>query len=295
MTKKELTANLLLLLTAAIWGFAFVAQKTGAEYVGAFTFNGIRFLIGGLILRPVIAVLDASRKKSGAPAASRKEPLRAGLIAGLLLFAGASLQQIGILYTTAGKAGFITGLYVVLVPVFGFFLRQRTGKNVWAAVVLAAVGIFLLSVTEAFTVSGGDLLVMVSAVFFACHILCIDRHTAHVDPLRLSSIQFLVTGTLSLLIAVLFEDFTGLYAALPMILYGGLLSVGVAYTLQVVAQKNARPAHAAILLSMESVFGALGGALILRERMTARGYIGCALVFAAILLSQIRPKETVRR
>ncbi|MEA4823670.1 MAG: DMT family transporter [Clostridiaceae bacterium] len=286
VTKKQWIANGLLLLTAAIWGFAFVSQKVGAEHVGAFTYNGVRFTLGGLVLWPVIVVLD---RKSPPMAEVRRQTLRTGLVAGLILCTAASLQQIGVAYTTAGKAGFLTGLYVVLVPVFGFlFLRQRVKAPVIAGMLLAAGGIYLLSVTEAFTIGRGDLLVLLAAVLWAVHILYIDHYADRIHALRMSSIQFLVTGLLSLLIALITEPFSAaaFLSALPAILYGGLFSVGVGYTLQVIAQKNAKPAHAAILLSMESVFGALGGALLLQERMGVRGAVGCALVFIAILLSQ---------
>ncbi|MDY5016598.1 MAG: DMT family transporter [Eubacteriales bacterium] len=286
MTKKQWIADGLLLLTAAIWGFAFVSQKVGAAYVGAFTYNGIRFTLGGLVLWPVIAVLD--RKNPPAREVCR-ETLLLGIPAGLILGTAAALQQIGVAYTSAGKAGFLTGLYVVLVPVFGFlFLRQKLRLPAIAGMLLAAGGIYLLSVTEALTIGRGDLLVLIAAVLFAVHILYIDRVAGRVHALRLSSVQFLVTGLASLAIALFTEPFSAaaILSALPAILYGGFLSVGVAYTLQVVAQKDAHPAHAAILLSMESVFGAIGGALLLHERMGLRGVVGCAMMLIAILLSQ---------
>lgn len=286
MTKKQWIANGLLLLAAAIWGFAFVAQKVSAAYVGPFTFNGTRFLLGAFALWPVIAVTE---RRDPPSVEIKRQTLHAGLIAGLILCTAASVQQIGVSMTTAGKGGFLTALYVVLVPVFGFlFLRQRVRKPVILAIALSAVGLYLLCVTEKLTIGRGDLIVLIGAVFWAMHILFIDRWADRVSPLRLSALQFLLTGAVSMVIALCTETITaaGLLGGLPAILYGGLFSVGVAYTLQVVAQKDAKPAHAAILLSMESVFSVIGGALILGERMGLRSLAGCVLMLAAILLAQ---------
>ncbi|HPX68576.1 MAG TPA: DMT family transporter, partial [Bacillota bacterium] len=198
-------------------------------------------------------------------------------------------QQAGLAYTTAGKAAFITGLYIVLVPLLGIFLKQRVGLNTWLGVVLAVSGLYFLSVNEDFTIAFGDLLEIIGAFFWAVHILVIDYFTKKVDALRLSCAQFAMCSALSIIIALIFEDISvsGLSQAAIPILYGGLLSVGVAYTLQVVAQKHAKPSHAAIILSMEAVFAALGGALLLKENMGVRGYLGCALMFAGMLLTQV--------
>ena len=195
------------------------------------------------------------------------------------------------MYTTAGKAGFITGLYMVIVPILGLFLKQKVNNTTWIGIVIAIIGLYLLSINEDFSISKGDLLVLIGSVGWAIHILLIDNFTKKIDPLKLSSIQFATCSILSLLVAIIFEDINmvGISAALVPILYGGLLSVGVAYTLQVVAQKNAKPSHAAILLSMESVFGAIGGAMFLGERIGARGLVGCVLIFIAIMVSQLKP------
>ncbi len=295
MTKTQLKANILLLLTAAIWGLAFVAQKVGAEYVGAFTFNGIRFALGSISLIPLILLLNKKKENSDVKKEegenSLKHTIRAGIIAGCALFIATSLQQTGVMYTTAGKAGFITGLYMVIVPILGLFLKQKVNNTTWIGIVIAIIGLYLLSINEDFSISKGDLLVLIGSVGWAIHILLIDNFTKKIDPLKLSSIQFATCSILSLLVAFIFEDINmvGISAALVPILYGGLLSVGVAYTLQVVAQKNAKPSHAAILLSMESVFGALGGAMFLGERIGSRGLVGCVLIFIAIIVSQLKP------
>ena len=295
MTKTQLKANILLLLTAAIWGLAFVAQKVGAEHVGAFTFNGIRFALGSISLIPLILLLNKKKENSDVKKEeggnSLKHTIRAGIIVGCALFIATSLQQTGVMYTTAGKAGFITGLYMVIVPILGLFLKQKVNNTTWIGIVIAIIGLYLLSINEDFSISKGDLLVLIGSVGWAIHILLIDNFTKKIDPLKLSSIQFATCSILSLLVAFIFEDINmvGISAALVPILYGGLLSVGVAYTLQVVAQKNAKPSHAAILLSMESVFGAIGGAMFLGERIGSRGLVGCVLIFIAIIVSQLKP------
>ncbi|EQB87705.1 drug/metabolite transporter (DMT)-like permease [Clostridium punense] len=291
MNNKSLTANLLLILTAAIWGFAFVAQRVGSQYVGAFTFNGIRFALGALSLIPLIIFLDKRKDKieESKEKQNFKNTLIPGILVGTILYIGATLQQVGLFYTTVGNASFITGLYMVFVPIIGIFLKHKISKNSWIGVVLAIIGLYLLSINENFSISYGDFLEVIGAIFWAIHILTIDNFTKRVNPLKLSFIQFATCSILSVITAFIFEDITmtGISSALIPILYGGLLSVGVAYTLQVVAQKNAKPSHAAIILSMESVFGAIGGAILLGESMSGRGYVGCGLILAGILVSQI--------
>lgn len=289
MKNQELKSNTLLLITAAIWGFAFVAQRVGAKYVGAFTFNGIRFALGGISLIPLLLYFSR-RSKVEKGTNHNASAIPSGIIAGCILFFGATFQQIGLTDTTAGKAAFITGLYIVLVPLFGILLRHRVHINVWFGAVLAVIGLYFLSVTEGFSISRGDFLQLIGAIFWAWHILIIDHFTKKIDPLKLSFVQFITCSVLSIAVALIFEKITvyGLTQALIPILYGGLLSVGVAYTLQVVAQKHAKPSHAALILSMESVFAAIGGLLLLNERMGARGYVGCALMLAGILLSQLQ-------
>jgi drug/metabolite transporter (DMT)-like permease len=294
LNNKRLGANMLLLITAAIWGFAFVAQRVGSQYVGAFTFNGIRFALGSISLVPLIIYFD-KRKKNDITNESNikliaKEIIVPGALVGTILYVGSTLQQIGLIHTTAGKASFITGLYVVLVPIIGIFLKHKIGKNSWIGVGFAIVGLYLLSINDDFGISYGDMLEVIGSLFWAMHILSIDYFSNRIDPLKLSCIQFAICSLLSLITALISENITisGISSALIPILYGGLLSVGVAYTLQVIAQKNAKPSHAAIILSMESVFGAIGGALLLGEIMSVRGYIGCALILGGILISQIK-------
>lgn len=294
MDNKRLGSNILLLITAAIWGFAFVAQRVGSQYVGALTFNGIRFALGSISLIPLIIFFGRGKRNSkdsnSNAYVNTSKTVLYGVIAGTVLYAGSTLQQIGIIYTTAGKASFITGLYIVLVPVIGIFLKHKIGKNSWVGAILAVIGLYLLSVNENFGIGFGDLLEVIGAFAWASHILVIDYFSNRMDPLKLSCIQFATCSFLSIVTALIFEKITmsGISQALVPILYGGLLSVGIAYTLQVVAQRNAKPSHAALILSMESVFGAIGGAVLLGESMTGRGYIGCILIFAGIIVSQIK-------
>ncbi len=287
-------ADLLLLLTAFIWGSAFVAQRAGMEHMGPFIFNGIRFALGALTLLPVIWY----RKKKGfVDHVFQKRDsgylLQAGIIAGLILFAGSSLQQVGIVYTTAGKAGFITGLYVVIVPVLGLIWKQRPGSGVWAGAAMAAIGLYFLTISDGLSIETGDFLVMLCAVAFALHVLAIGWLAVRVDCVKLAAVQFAVTSVLSLCIAIIFEDiiFSALIDGIVPILYGGIMSVGVAYTLQVVAQRQAPPAHAAIILSLESVFAVLAGWIILHEVMGGREVAGCVLMFSGMLAAQIYSGE----
>lgn len=294
MNNKRLRANMILLLTSAIWGFAFVAQRVGSQYVGAFTFNGVRFALGSISLIPLIVYFDNKKKSDSSNEdnieVNTKKTIVPGVLIGAVIFAGSTLQQIGLTYTTAGKASFITGLYMVAVPIIGIFLRHKIGKNSWIGVGLAVGGLYLLSVNENFSISYGDLLEVIGSVFWAVQILTIDYFSNKVDSLKLSCIQCATCSFLSLISALIFEQITmsSISSALIPILYGGFLSVGVAYTLQVVAQKDAKPSHAAIILSMESVFGAVGGAVLLGEIMSTRGYIGCVLILGGILVSQIK-------
>ncbi|MDW7645515.1 MAG: DMT family transporter [Desulfuromonadales bacterium] len=291
MKSAAIKSDVLLLLTAAIWGFAFVAQRLGMDHVGPFTFNGVRFALGSLSLLPLwyLSRRRVNRASVMDPAVSVKLLLWGGVAAGVALFTGASLQQVGLVYTTAGKAGFITGLYVILVPILGLFWRQRPHAGTWGGATLAVFGLYLLCVTEEFTIAFGDLLELLGAFFWAGHVLLIGWLSPRVDAIRLSSIQFAVCSLLSLAVAVALEviSLQGLLSAALPILYGGLMSVGVAYTLQVVAQREAHPAHTAIILSLEGAFAALGGWLILGETLSARGLLGCLLMLAGMLFSEL--------
>ncbi|KAB1439108.1 DMT family transporter [Pseudodesulfovibrio senegalensis] len=302
MNVRTVRADILLFLTAAIWGLAFVAQRVGMDHVGPLTFNGVRFALGALALLPLIRFMNKGELRSAATPASRL--LWGGLLLGLALFGGSTLQQLGLAAplldswgvepSTAGKAGFITGLYVVLVPIMGLAVRQRTGIGTWSGAALAVAGMYLLSVTGDLTIAFGDMLVLGSALFWAGHVLIIGWLSPGmnaVDAVRLSSVQFAVCAALSLGVAIFTEDIalaSILDAGIP-ILYGGIMSVGVAYTLQVVAQRDANPSHAAVILSLESVFAALGGWMMLDETLGMRALIGCALMLAGMLLSQLRP------
>jgi drug/metabolite transporter (DMT)-like permease len=288
---QTLKSDSLLLLAAVIWGFAFVAQRVGMEYVGPFGFNGVRFALGGLVLLPLLFRngLRNGQTSSCHAGAYSLPRVGGGLLAGLVLFCGASFQQVALVYTTAGNAGFITGLYVVLVPIIGMALGHRTHVGTWIGAALAAVGLYLLSVADQWTISPGDLLVLIGAFFWAGHVHLIGWLSPRQDPLKIAFLQYAVCAGLSLIVSAAIEHNTlsrYLAAAIP-ILYGGVLSVGVAYTLQVVAQKHAKPAHAAIILSLEAVFAAIGGWIILGETLTSRAITGCALMFCGMLLSQL--------
>jgi len=308
--KARFRGNLLLLLTAMIWGAAFVAQSVGMDYVGPFTFNGVRFLIGGIVLIPFIWLKDKRKlheniafhnkkinfftgklKKEGKTEQRNeaKTLLIGGICCGVAVGAASSFQQIGIVHTTVGKAGFITALYIVFVPLFGIFLKKRIRIWVWLSVVLSAVGLYLLCMNGAFRLSAGDQYVFLSAIIFSIHILLIDHFSAKVDPVRLSALQFLACGGLSLIPMFLLESpsFSSLVSAAVPILYAGVLSCGVAYTLQVVAQRDTDPTVASLILSLESVFSALFGWIILGQTLSFRELAGCVLMFAAILLAQI--------
>ncbi|MCR5477052.1 MAG: DMT family transporter [Lachnospiraceae bacterium] len=297
---KTTKYSLLLLLTAAIWGFAFVAQSAGGDAVGPFSFNAVRSLIGAGVLLPVIALLDRmGYGKKPATKAEKKRLWKAGCSIGVVLFLATNLQQLGITYgRSAGKAGFLTACYLILVPVLGLFLGKKCGIHVWGAVVVALCGIWLLSMTEVSGLEWPDIMLLGSALSFAVQILLIDHFVADLDGIRMSAIQFLTCGLLSLIPMVLTETGQsaaaagawlaafGAPAAWISILYAGLFSCGVAYTLQIVGQKNVPPTLASLMMSFESVFCVLGGWLLLGERMSGRQIRGCVFVFAAILLAQ---------
>ncbi|MNS66949.1 O-acetylserine/cysteine export protein [compost metagenome] len=285
-------SNMMLLMAAAIWGLGFVAQRLGMDHMGPFTFNGLRFLLGALSLLPLLWWLKSRqpRPQPGSPSGDRRLLLVGGLIAGGVLFSAASLQQVGLLYTTAAKAGFITGLYIILVPVIGLALRHKTGANTWVGALIAMAGLYYLSVTEEFTIGYGDLLQVIGALFWAIHLLVLDHYSNRVAPIRLAGVQFVVCGLLSLGTAFVIETPTlgGAMAGWQALLYAGLVSVGIGYTLQVVGQRGAHPAHAAIILSLETVFAAIGGVLLLGEHLDERAIVGCTLMLAGMLISQIR-------
>lgn len=284
--------GLMLLLTAFIWGTAFVAQSVGMDYLEPFTFNGVRSLIGGVALLPCIWILQKLNGRSK-DTGTKKDLIAGGLACGVLLFAASSLQQIGIKYTTAGKAGFITAFYIVIVPVMGVFLHKKIGWKIWLAVVLAVAGLYFLCITESFSVGKGDILVFLCALVFAVHILVIDHFAPKVDGVKMSCIQFFVCGILSVpfMFALETPKITAVMTAWMPILYAGVLSCGVAYTLQILGQKNVNPAVASLLLSLESCFSVLAGWIVLGERLSIREMSGCILMFAAIILAQVPEKK----
>lgn len=301
---KKLRGNLMLLLTALIWGSSFVAQRTGMDYIGPFTFNGIRSFIGGLALIPVILLMSGKRspnseedpEKDLSDEQKRKERktlLIGGIVCGVVLFTAGSLQQIGLVYTTAGKAGFITALYIVLVPVMGVFIGKKVKPILWLCVAMAVAGLYLLCIKEGFSLSKGDFLVLLCAFGFTLHILVIDYFSPKTDGVKMSCIQFFVCGAISIVPMIAMETvvLSDILACWLPLLYAGVLSCGIGYTLQIVAQKDTNPTIAAMLLSLESVFAVISGAVILHEHMALRELIGCIIMFAAIIIAQLPSKD----
>ena len=292
MKTQALKTDLLMLIAAAIWGFAFVAQREGMETMGPFLFSGVRFLIGVVALSPVVWFLSKKPQQTHKAEVSAKKLIFAGTVAGLHLFGGISCQQVGLQYTTAGKAGFITGLYIFFVPLIGLFLGQKTGSGTWLGATIALFGLYLLSIKEDFSIAEGDLLQLICAVFFAAHVLVIGYLAKRMDTLKLALVQYLVCGVISLFIAIAIEmiSWDMIVATTIPLLYAGIMSTGIAYTLQVVAQQHAHSSHAAIILSLEGAFAVLGGWLLLDEHLPARGLLGCALMLTGMFLSQLFPK-----
>ena len=278
-------------LAAFIWGTAFVAQSVSTDYVGPFAFNAARSIIAFFVLWAVAAIFKKAGEKKGTPVkgGSRRDLIIGGICCGLVLAAAANFQQAGLADTAPGKAGFITALYVVLVPVMGIFFRRRASLPVWLGAVLAVLGLYLLCIKENFSVEKSDLLVLACAFIFALHIMCIDHFVQKVDGVRLSCVQFLTAGVVSAVLSLIFENqsLAGIWHCILPILYVGVFSSGVAYTLQILAQKDADPTVVSILLSLESVFSVLAGAVILGDRLSGREYTGCVLMFAAVVLAQL--------
>ena len=299
---KKMHSNILLLITAFIWGSAFVAQKSGMDYIGPFTFNGIRTLIGGLVLIPVIFIMDKSKSKEEVTevptdeekAKQKKTVLIGGICCGTVLFIASTFQQFGVSYTTAGKAGFITTLYVVVVPILSILLKKRVRPIMWLCVVLGAIGLYLLCMTDkSFSLAFGDMLVLICAVCFAVHIMTVDYFITKADGVKLSCIQFMTSGVLGLICMAIFET-PNLEAILDCwmpILYAGVLSSGVGYTFQVIAQKHAEPTVASLIMSLESAFAVLSGTILLGEIMSPREILGCVIIFSAVIISQLPERK----
>lgn len=295
MNIKQIRNTLLLVLTALIWGCTFVALSVGAEYVGALTFLASRCWVAGIVLLAVVAATEAHNKRTGKPTAApqtreaKRTLVTGGIACGIFLFLAASTQQIGIAQTTTAKASFITTLYVLIVPFLTLFMGRKVGKKIWICVVLGVVGLYLLCITGGFSLSWGDTMVLICAFFFACHILTIDHFSPKTDALRMSCIQFFAAATLSTICMFLFEHPTwaNIQAAILPILYAGIMGYGVGFTLQIVAQKDLNPTIASLAMSLEGVFGALAGWVLLGQVLTVREFIGCVLMFAAIVLAQL--------
>ena len=291
------------MLAALIWGSAFVAQSVGMDYLGPFSFNCVRSFMGSLVLLPVIWFMDRQKKETaehdgqkteeGTREQNKKVLLSGGLCCGVILTLSTSLQQIGIKYTTAGKAGFITALYILIVPLLGLILGKKVGNKTWLGVALAVAGMYLLCIKEGFSISYGDFMVLLCALVFSLHILAVDYFSPRVDGIRLSCIQFFVCGCISAVPMLVWEhpEISQIIRAWQPLAYAGVLSSGVAYTLQIVTQKHLNPTVASLLMSLESVFAVLTGWLVLNERLSLKELLGCVLVFTAIILAQLPQKQ----
>ena len=311
MQKQQipLKNSLLLLLAAIIWGIAFVAQSVGMDYVGGFTFNAVRSLIGAAVLVPLILVFESKKSTDTTTAKiashsrptsntvsyiqKRKDLIIGGISCGICLCLASNFQQFGIKYTSVGKAGFITACYIVIVPIIGLFLGKKCSKFIWAAVGMALIGLYLLCIKDGFSIGKGDLLVLVCAFLFSVHILVIDHFSPKVDGVKLSCLQFLTCGILSGIPALLFErpSFSAICQAWMPILYAGIMSCGVAYTLQIIGQKNMNPTVASLILSLESCISVLAGWVLLGQQLSTREILGCVIMFAAIILAQLPQKQ----
>ncbi|MBD5522711.1 MAG: DMT family transporter [Lachnospiraceae bacterium] len=293
MNKFIIRQSCLLFLTAFIWGVAFVAQSAGMDYVGPFTFNAVRCILGGIVLIPCIRILSLHKKRKSDVSENKKTLLTGGIMCGILLFTASSLQQFGILYTTAGKAGFITALYIIIVPVLSIFLHKKAGMKIWISVVIALCGLYLLCMKENLRLSQGDILLLLCSLTFSFHIMVIDYFAPKVDGVKMSCIQFFVCGILSAIGMLMFEnpDIGQIFSGWLPILYGGIMSCGVAYTLQIVGQEGMNPTVASLILSMESVISVLAGWVLLHETLSRRELMGCVFMFAAIILAQLPEKQ----
>lgn len=292
MIQKSLRADMLMLITAAIWGGAFVAQKTSMEYIGPFLYSGLRFVLAAFFILPLVL---RSRGGNDQEPLFNKGTLFGGVIMGLALTIGLNFQQVGLMYTSATNAGFITGLYVIIVPIFGLFFYHKTGFGTWIGAVLAVVGMLLLSVGETYQVASGDWLQLIGAFAWAAHVLCVGYFSGKQNAIRLAFVQFVTCSIFSILLAVVFEpiNLNAIISAGPQLLYGGILAGGVGFTLQVIAQKNAIASHAAIILSLEAVFAAIAGSIFLDEVLSPRGYFGCFLMFAGMLVTELWPVQKI--
>ncbi|UYZ84180.1 DMT family transporter [Entomomonas sp. E2T0] len=292
MQTAIIRANILMLITAMIWGSTFLGQNVAMNYMGALTFSGVRFLLGTFALLPIIFFYLRKNKLTLLQIFS-KRTIAGGIVLGIILTIGINLQQIGIKYTTITNSGFITGLYVILVPILGLIIGQRTGLGTWIGAVLAVIGMALLTLTDHLTISFGDLITLISAFAWGLHVLSAGFLVSRYDPIAVAFMQCLVCSILSLLLAAPLEGLQISFAqpALLAIFFTGIVSVAISFTLQLIAQKDAVPSHAAVILSLEAVFAAICGAIFLDESLTTRGYIGCMFMFVGIIIAQIWPTK----
>jgi len=303
---KQIKGDLILLITAIIWGTSFVSQKLGMNYIEPFTFGASRFLLGAIVLIPVIIFFDKMNKKSAKSQKGNdgkveqkgvtfktKDLFVGGILCGSALFFGASFQQWGIMGTTAGKAGFITALYIVLVPIFGLFMNKKVNWLTWFGVALAIFGLYLLTIQEGFALEKGDALVLIGTVFWALQIIFVDMFVDKVEGLKLSCIQFVTAGLLSAVAAFIFEtpQLSAILDGSVVIVYTAVMVVGVAYTLQIIGQKYTSPTAAAIIMSLESVFAVISGAIFLNESMNTKELTGCLIMFVAVVITQLKPED----
>lgn len=295
---KTFKSNICLLGTAIIWGFAFVAQRDSMDTIGPFMYSALRMFIGALALIPVFMIGDKLKKKNN-KAGDQKDIenkrdsmqtlIKGGIATGVVIFFAANLQQVGLVYTNAGKTAFITALYILLVPIIGMFLKHKTNINNWIGACIGVAGLYFLCITTEFTIAKGDIIVFVGAFGWAAHILIVDYFAPKVDAAKLTCLQFAIAGIISLVVSLVTEDNTFIAAieCAPSLLYVGIMSSAVAFTLQVIGQKHANPTTASILLSTESLFGAVSGFLFLHETMNGRELLGCVLMLAAVIIAQI--------
>ncbi|MGE8349332.1 MAG: DMT family transporter [Pseudomonas protegens] len=292
MRSQALRADVLMLITAVIWGSAFVAQTSGMDHIGPFLYSGLRFALGSLCLLPLV-LRKTTADRQAAPLLNRGL-LLGGVLMGLALALGINLQQVGLMFTSVTNAGFITGLYVIVVPLLGLLIGHKTGLGTWLGAMLAVVGMFLLSVSDSLHVASGDWLQLIGAFVWGAHVILVGVFASRHDPIRLAFLQFATCSVVSLILALCLEPlhWNAIVAAGPAILYGGVIAVGIGYTLQVIAQKDAIASHAAIILSLEAVFAAIAGAWLLDESLQMRGYFGCALMLSGMLVAQLWPQKS---
>lgn len=295
MNLRAYRADALMILTALIWGSTFIAQTLGMEHIGPFLYTGLRFALGALTVLPLVLLVRSGGE--AAPSGFSRPMLGGSLVLGLVLTLGINLQQIGLMFTSVTNSGFITGLYVILVPVIGLLIGMRTGSGAWVGAMLALVGMLLLSINDEYRVAPGDWLQLLGACCWAVHVLLVGALASRYDAIRVAFVQFVVCAVISLMLAAVFEEINweAIHLAMPAVLYGGLLAVGVGFTLQVVAQKDAITSHAAVILSLEAVFAALFAWLILDETITLRGLFGCVLMLAGMLVAQLVPLYAGKR